>query len=136
MSTQPTLSVRYSRGFAGTIAFLGVALLVLGGLTSNPMSMGLGGMNVLIGALAFAKPVFVVGDGTLAVRNLLGMTLRRLPAVGPKGEPLGFTVENDGALVRWQDPEGRLRQVKIGRFWLRREDFAALATWARTSVFD
>lgn len=135
MTHTPTFRIRYATGLAILLTALGPVLLVLGGLTSNVMTMVIGGLDLMLGIGMLFQPAFVLDKGVLNVRNLLGMTLRRLPVTGPAGQPVGFSIEKGGALIRWTHPAGRLRPVKMARFGLHKAEFAAFTAWVKTGVF-
>jgi hypothetical protein len=135
MSPAPTLRIRYALGFAIALVVLGPLLLVLASLTANVMNALVGAMNLGLGIAMMVNPFIVVTGGELRLKNLLGMTLRRLPAVGDDGAPRGFTLSEDGKRIIWQDPDGKARTLKISRFSARNEDFDAFAAWVKTGVF-
>ncbi len=135
MRTAPTLKIRYALGIAIALLVLGPLLLVLASLTQKVMNALVGAMNLGLGLAMLGNPFVVVTEGELRLRNLLGMKLRRLPAVGPDGAPRGFTLSGDGKHITWNDPDGKLRKLRFSRFSARNDDFDAFAGWVKTGVF-
>lgn len=132
MSQVPTFRVRYALGVALPLCVIGPVLVVLGVLIRNPMSMVLGVMNTGLGLGFLSVPFIVIRGQELALCNMLGMTMRRAIVADDLGGPVGFSIQNEGRLLRWDDPARKARPIRISRIISRNEDFDALAAWLRT----
>ncbi len=125
---EPTLDVGYNKAFGGVLLGLAILCLVLGVMVSNPMTVVIGAMNTFIGILYRGRPYFVVGRGTIELKNLLGMTMRRYQFTDahPQGSlaPPGLLADRgalevapDGKSVYLTDATGARTRLKLTR-WL------------------
>lgn len=77
------IKVRFATWFSVTMLIVGVLLSVSGVLTERYISLFPGIVLVLVGVLSMINPAYVVEPHEVQVRNMLGMTLKRLPLRGP-----------------------------------------------------
>ncbi|SJM60012.1 hypothetical protein CZ771_11450 [Actinomycetales bacterium JB111] len=77
------IKVRFATWFSVTMLVVGVLLSVSGVLTERYISLFPGIVLVLVGVLSMINPAYVVEAHEVQVRNMLGMTLKRLPLRGP-----------------------------------------------------
>ena len=78
------LTLRTSRVLTIALIVVGVLTLVLGLGTGEIVSIGLGVLLTVLGALMTINPMMVVTGQEIQVKNPLGMTLKRFPAAGPQ----------------------------------------------------
>jgi len=134
MNQAPYFRVRYSLGLAIALCVMGPVLLAVGLLTHNVVTIVIGGLDTGIGLAMAMVPYITITGPELALRNMLGMTMRRAKVADDRGSPSGFSIQKEGRLLRWDDPEGQARSIKISRFASGNEDFEALAAWLRTGL--
>lgn len=129
--TVPRVEVRYGKGWSVTLIVLAALLLAMATFLGNPMTMALGGLNLVIGILMLTKPLYVLGPGALEVKNLLGMTMKRY-AFRNISE---FEITPDGAL--WHcDVQGVRKKIRISRLTVDGGDYRRLMDTLTTRAFE
>lgn len=116
------LKLRQSPVFGGLLIVLGIALLVLASmLPDSTMQMVLGIMNTLIGVLILTNPVVLIDEQEIQIRNLLGITMRRVPHGGIQN------LEIQGKHV-YVKQNGETTKVKsINKTWTHPGDWKVMA---------
>lgn len=112
--------VRYNPAFSVLMIVAGVFVGGTGILVGKLMLMGLGALHLLIGIGYSVQPWFVVHESSTEIKNLLGMTMKTVPA-GLAGLEL-----RDGKL---QPKDGG--KPKLGGFMARQGDIDAIAAKLR-----
>jgi hypothetical protein len=77
------IKVRFAKWFSLTMLIVGALLCLSAVLTERYISLFPGIVLALVGVLSMINPAYVVEPHEVQVRNMLGMTLRRLPLRGP-----------------------------------------------------
>lgn len=127
----PEVRVHYAKGWAITLIVLSALLIALAPFARNWMTGALGALNLLIGILMLTRPLYVLGGGVLAVKNLFGMTVRRY-AYDSLAE---FEVDAAGTI--WHtEPGGPRTKVRISRLTVASDDWKRLVDVLSTRVFD
>jgi hypothetical protein len=122
----PPIRIRYHRLWGPlllTLAAINIAVFAVGG---GPIQLGLGMVFGLMGALYLVQAFLVLADGTLTVKNLFGLTLRRFAY----GRLADLEVERDAIVL--SGPTGRQR-LKLSLIMIRRADLDALAEAVRAA---
>jgi hypothetical protein len=99
-------------------AAINAVLYVMGG---GWVQLGLAVMLGVIGVLYLTQPFLVIGDGVIAAKNLMGITLRRFTY-----DKLSDLEVAPGALVITSSKGGRQR-LKVSRWLISKSDMAKLA---------
>lgn len=127
----PTVGVRYGKGWSVTLIVLASLLLAMAAFLGNFMTMALGAFNLVIGILMLTRPLYVLGPGSLEVKNLLGMTMKRY-AYRNISE---FEITPDGAL--WHcDVQGVRKKIRISRLVVDSGDYRRLLDTLSTRAFE
>lgn len=132
MPSSPEVRVHYAKGWAVTILVLGVLCLVLALMTRLWMTGAVGAMNTVLGILMLSRPLYVLGDGALQVKNLLGMTLKRY-SYSSLSE---FDVRADGSI--WHQPPGAAapKKVRLSRIVVASADYRRLVDALSARAFE
>lgn len=131
MPSSPEVRVHYAKGWAITILVLGVLCLVLAPLSRLWMTGVVGAMNTVLGIMMLIKPLYVLGDGALQVKNLIGMTLKRY-TYSSLSE---FDVRPDGSI--WHQPPGAApKKVRLSRLVVASADYKRLMDALTTRAFE
>ena len=77
------ITIRYKLGFGIFMLLAGGFMLFVGLTLKNPMQLGLGVMNALIGLGFSTQPWFLVYPDRIEVKNVLGMTMKTHSFPGP-----------------------------------------------------
>lgn len=129
--TVPRVEVRYGKGWSITLIVLAALLLAMATFLGNPMTMALGGLNLVIGILMLTKPLYVLGPGALEVKNLLGMTMKRYVFRNISE----FEITPDGTL--WHcDVQGVRKKIRISRLTVDSGDYRRLMDTLTTRAFE
>jgi hypothetical protein len=127
----PEVRVHYAKGWAITIIVLASILLVMAPFVRTWMTGVVGGLNLVVGILMLTRPLYVLSEGVLEVKNLLGMTVRRY-VFDSLSE---FEVEPSGAI--WHvDRSGARKKVRISRLTVASADWKRLVDTLSTRAFE
>lgn len=129
--TTPEVRVHYAKGWAIAILVGAGLLLVMAPFVRTWMTGVIGVLNLVVGILMLTKPLYILGDGSLLVKNLFGMTMRRYDY-----ESLSqFEVEPAGAI--WHtDTAGMRRKVRISKLTVASADWKRLIDTLETRAFE
>jgi hypothetical protein len=129
--TTPEVRVHYAKGWAITILVGAALLLVMAPFVRTWMTGAIGALNLVVGILMLTRPLYVLGDGSLQVKNLFGMTMRRYEYSSLSQ----FVVEPAGAI--WHtDRGGTRRKVRISRLTVASADWKRLIDPLATRAFE
>lgn len=127
----PTVQVRYGKVWSVTLIVLASVLFAMAAYLGNPLTMALGGFNLVIGILMLTRPLYVLGPGALEVKNLLGMTMKRFPF----RHVSEFEIEPNGTI--WHhDVQGVKRRIRIARFSVDAADYRRLIDTLSARAFE
>ncbi len=76
------MKFRQKPTFGYVMIVIALALLTLGALTTDTILLLLGAMNGFIGVSMLARDIVEISTAEIRIKNLLGMTLRRIPYAG------------------------------------------------------
>jgi hypothetical protein len=127
----PEVRVHYAKGWAIVIIVGAALLLVMAPFVRTWMTGVIGALNLIVGILMLTRPLYVLGDGALQVKNLFGMTMRRYSYRSLSQ----FEVEPAGAI--WHtDEQGTRRKVRISRLTVASADWKRLIDTLATRAFE
>ncbi len=127
----PEVRVHYGKGWAITMLVGASLLLVMAPFVRTWMTGVLGALNLLIGILMFTQPMIVLGNGALQLKNLFGMTLRRVEY----SSLTEFDVDDRGAI--WHtDRAGQRKKLRLSKFSASSADWKRLTDTLATRAFD
>ncbi len=127
----PEVRVHYGKGWAITIVVGAVLLLVMAPFVRTWMTGVLGAFNLLLGIMMLIQPMIVLGNGSLQLKNLFGMTLRRIEYSSLSE----FEVDDKGAI--WHtDSAGQRKKLRLSRISASSADWKRLIDTLATRAFD
>lgn len=127
----PEVRVHYAKGWAIAILIGAGLLLAMAPFVRTWMTGVIGALNLVVGILMLTRPLYVLGDGALQVKNLFGMTMRRYNYSSLSQ----FEVEPAGAI--WHtDHDGTRRKVRISRLTVASADWKRLIDTLATRAFE
>ena len=132
MLTDSALRVGYNKILGVLFIALGLLLVGLGLMTHNGLSVAMGLMNTVLGVLYLIQPYFVVTGDTVLVKNLFGMTMRRLTYESLEQ----FEVTPTGTSFRFRGADGIYQGPRFHRWLSHRTDWQRLLGALRTTAFD
>lgn len=127
-----TMDVGYNKAFGAVMLALATLCLVLGVMVNAGMTIAIGAMNVVIGILYLVRPYFVVGQGTIELRNLLGMTMRTYHF----GDLAALEVTPDGKTIHQIEPGGARTRLKLSRWLADGGDWRRFTGLLQARVFE
>lgn len=127
----PEVRVHYGKGWAITILIGATLLLVMAPFVRTWMTGVLGAVNLLMGILMLTQPMIVLGNGSLQLKNMFGMTVRRFEY----SSLTEFDVDDKGVI--WHtDGAGTRKKLRLSRISASSSDWKRLIDTLATRAFD
>lgn len=114
------IEVRYNPAFGILMVALAAFTVVAGLVTGKLMLLAIGGLNIVVGLGFATRPMFVVHEGRVELKNLFGMTMKTVDV------PLDQLELRDGKLYR----RGQSKPV-AGSMMSRKDDMDRVAAALR-----
>lgn len=125
------VNVRYARWWAIALIVLSAFLLAMVPFVRTWTTGLVGGINLTVGILMLTRPLYVLRMGVLEVKNLLGMTIRRIPFASFSE----FEIDGDGKI--WHTPRGgQKKRIRISRFMVDSGDYRRFTDTLATRAFE
>jgi hypothetical protein len=123
--------VRYARGWAIAMIVMSAFLLAMFPFVRTWTTSLVGGVNLVVGILMLTRPLYVLSTGVLEVKNLLGMTIRRIPFASFSE----FEIDGDGKI--WHTARGgQKKRIRISRFMVDGGDYRRFTDTLATRAFE
>jgi len=123
--------VRYARWWAVAMIVMSALLLAMAPFVRTWTTGLVGGVNLVVGILMLTRPLYVLSSGVLEIKNLLGMTIRRIPFASFSE----FEIDGDGKI--WHTPRGGAkRRIRITRFMIDGGDYRRFVDTLSTRAFE
>jgi len=132
MESMRQVKVGYTPVVGTVLLVLALLNIVLGVMSHTGMSTAMGGLFTVIAILQLTMPYFVLTDGAVQLRNLLGMTVRQYVFT----DLAQFEVEEDGKRIYLRSDDGERKRVKLTRWLAQRGDWQRFMTALSARAFD